>query len=113
MGESIMSMKELTGKVKANTNGLLETGGAAAMKIISEQLLSNYVGDANFKSGLTKLALGIGGAYLLPNGAFKRMFTTAQIIDGTEDLVYASGVLNFFGGLTSGGASTQNYGMVI
>ena len=104
-------IQEITGKVKANTNGLLETGGAAAMKIISEQLLSNYVGDACLKSGLTKLGLGIAGNYLLPNGAVKRMFTTAQVIDGVEDLVYASGILGFMGGMT--GRATQSNGTVI
>lgn len=106
-------VKELTGSIKTNTNGLIETGGAAAMKILSEQILSNYVGDANLKSGLVKIGLGVAGNYVLPSGAFKRMFTTAEIIDGVEDLVYASGLLGFIGGIGGGAASTNTYGTVI
>ncbi|MDR2944001.1 MAG: hypothetical protein LBU81_02795 [Methanosarcinales archaeon] len=103
-----MDAKELTGKIKADTNGLFETGGAAAIKIISEQLLKPYVGDASFKSGLTKLGIGVTASYLLPNGAAKRMITTAEIIDGVEDLVYASGILGMIDGLTGNNNSNNN-----
>lgn len=102
--------KEVTGKVKVGTGGILESFGMAAYKVGSEAALSRFIGDATYKSGLIKLALGVGAGFLIPAGKIgspaRRIISSAHIIDGMEDLVYATGLASKL----SGGAvnPTQN-----
>lgn len=99
-------MATIKGKVKASTNGVIETFGAAAFKVLSEQVLARTpVGDGTLKSGIIKIGLGVACNYFLPAGPIRRITSTGFIIDGFEDGIYGSGISKMLGGI-GGGAQT-------
>lgn len=76
----------------------------AGSKLATEQILKPFVGDANYMSGATKIALG----YLVPK-IYKNKITetmaTGLVIDGTEDIMYKL-IGGMFGGGQSNGGNT-------
>ena len=107
-------MADFKGKVKASTNGVVETFGAAAFKVLSEQLLKRTpVGDGTVKSGAIKLGLGIASNYFLPAGPVKRIVSTGFIIDGFEDCIYGSGFARMLGSVGGGQAVDAPAGYLI
>jgi len=103
-----------TVKVKASTSGAMETFGAAAFKVLSEQILARtFVGDGTVKSGAIKLGLGIACNYFLPAGSVKRITSTGFIIDGFEDCIYGSGFARMLGSTGGAQAATAPAGFLI
>ncbi|WNY24804.1 hypothetical protein [Methanolapillus millepedarum] len=105
-------MSEVTGKIKTSTNGLVESFAMAGTKILSEALLKPLVGDATLKSGAIKLGIGIAANYLLPAGPFRRVVSSAEILDGCEDIYYGSGIGGMLQGFGGGGGGARGSSMV-
>lgn len=90
---------------KAGGFNIMDAFLVAGSKIATEQILKPIVGNSNYMSGATKIALG----YLVPkvyNNKITKTMATGLVIDGTEDIMYKliGGV--FGGGNSNGGGST-------
>ena len=88
---------------KVGEFSLGEAFGIGIAKVVGEQLLNPVIGNGTFMSGAIKLA----GAWGLPKVAGSNMATriiaTGLAVDGVEDVLTRF----FAGGLSMGGATTQ------
>jgi len=95
------NMAKLLGKKVAGGIDYMDLFGAGIVKYGEERALTPMIGNGTLKSGLIKLAVGLGARKFIGRGILGDSVSLGFGIDGVEDIL--TGVL---GGM-SGGAGGQ------
>lgn len=66
---------------------LSEAFAIGLTKSLSEQLLSQFIGNGSYMSGAVKLGLAWAVPKYLMKGGFGKTVGTALAVDGTEDII--------------------------
>lgn len=76
-----------------------------ASKVLTERVSARYIGNANYKSGAIKMAVGFAGGYFIKNKTLKFALAGA-FLDGVEDMIEA-------GSKKIGLEKTNDMGMIV
>ena len=96
---------KLLGKKVSGAVSYMDLFGAGVVKYAEERTLAPYIGNGSLKSGLVKLAIGLGARKFMGAGLLGDSISLGFGIDGVEDVltgVLGSGMIPGMGGDSAG-----------
>jgi len=101
-------MTEVLKEARINVQGPFEVLAMAGSKIVTQQVMSRFVGDGNPISALVKGAAGIGIYSLMGSNVAARIVGGGMIFDAAEDAaIVGMGMLK--GGASAAGGSGDDW----